>query len=91
MGFSRIDGSVPNIEIDAPGFAKSDFKITLNNENILDINASSSLRPRKLCLRYKIDDYVDASSISASYESGVLTLHVKAKQPSKEKRNIEVT
>jgi HSP20 family protein len=80
------------MEIIAPGFAKEDFKITLENglltvsaEKKEDMNAENEKQIRReysfksFKRSFTIDDKIDATQIDASYINGVLRLNLPKK------------
>ena len=80
------------LEVIAPGFEKSDFKVNLDN-NVLTISAERKLEEksqtdkqirkeysyRSFKRSFTIDDKIDATGIEASYVNGVLTLNLPKK------------
>ena len=81
-----------SLEVVAPGFEKSDFKVNLEN-NVLTISAErkdeeKSQIEKQIRKEYSyrgfkrsftIDDKIDATSIEASYVNGVLRLNLPKK------------
>jgi len=85
------------LEVVAPGFEKTDFKVNLDNsvltvsaekkseekvENEKQIRKEYSYRSFKRS--FTIDDKVDATAVEASYVNGVLTLNLPKKAEVKE-------
>ncbi len=84
------------LEVVAPGFEKTDFKVNLD-QNLLTISAEvkdavmeeneKQVRREYSCRSFKrsftLDDKVDATAIEASYINGVLTLNLPKKDPVK--------
>jgi HSP20 family protein len=80
------------VEVIAPGFEKSDFKVNLDN-NILTIGAEKKTEAkeetdkqirreyhyRSFKRSFTIDDKIDATAIEASYVNGVLVLNLPKK------------
>jgi HSP20 family protein len=80
------------LEVIAPGFEKSDFKVNLDN-NVLTISAERKLEEksqtdkqirkeysyRSFKRSFTIDDKIDATGIEASYVNGVLKLNLPKK------------
>jgi len=85
------------LEVVAPGFEKSDFKVNLEN-NILTISAEyrnenrqeeeKSIRREYTYRNFKrsftIDEKIDATKIGASYINGILQLNLPKKTEVKE-------
>ena len=90
-------GEAYSVEVVAPGFEKSDFKVNLDN-NLLTISAekkeevkneNEKLIKREYSYRsfkrsFTIDEKIDATSIEASYVNGVLRLNLPKKKEVKE-------
>jgi HSP20 family protein len=85
------------MEVVAPGFEKTDFKINLDqqllvisaekkaeikNENEKQVRREYSYRSFKRS--FTIDDKIDATNIEASYINGVLTLNLPKKETVKQ-------
>ena len=82
-----------NLQVAAPGFEKSDFKIKLDG-NILTISAEKAAEIKseteKLIRRefstksfnrtFTVDEKIDAGSISAKYENGILHVGLPKKE-----------
>jgi HSP20 family protein len=82
-----------NLQVAAPGFEKSDFKIKLDG-NILTISvektAETKSETEKLIRRefstksfkrtFTVDEKIDASNISAKYENGILHVGLPKKE-----------
>jgi len=79
------------LEIVAPGFEKTDFKVNIDN-NVLTISAEKSEEKaegekqirkeysyRSFKRSFTIDDKIDATAIDASYVNGVLKLNLPKK------------
>ena len=94
------------IEVAAPGYAKEDFKVVLQN-NLLTISASqegqvSGNNQRKYTRReydysnwqrvFSLPDSVQTEQINASYENGILNLVVPKKEEARKKapKTIEI-
>ena len=93
------------IEIAAPGFKKDDFAIDLDN-NVLSISAQKegdTDKDQKNYLRqefasaelersFTVSEECDTEGISASFNDGVLTIHVPKKEVTKtgSKKSIEI-
>jgi HSP20 family protein len=81
------------LEVVAPGFEKTDFKLNLD-QNLLTISAekkqeSNEVAPKEIRSEYSyrsfkrsftIDEKIDATNIDASYVNGVLTLNLPKKE-----------
>ncbi|MEO6230840.1 MAG: Hsp20/alpha crystallin family protein [Ferruginibacter sp.] len=81
------------LEVAAPGLEKSDFNIKLDG-NLLTISAAKKEEIKnetdKIIRRefssktfkrsFTLDEKIDASSIAAKYENGILTLHLPKKE-----------
>jgi HSP20 family protein len=87
------------LEIVAPGFEKTDFKINLD-QNLLTISAEkkNEVKENEKQIRreynyssfkrsFTIDEKIDATNIAANYVNGVLTLNL----PKKEEVKVPVT
>jgi HSP20 family protein len=76
------------IEIAAPGLKKEDFNVELKN-GLLTISAEQKTEDQET---FQLPKTVDATKVSANYESGVLTLALPKKEEAKElaKRTIEI-
>ena len=84
------------LEVVAPGFEKSDFKVNLD-QDILTISAEKKNEAkegnekqirreysyRSFKRSFTLDEKVDATNIDASYVNGVLTLNLPKKEPVK--------
>lgn len=84
------------LEIAAPGFAKADFKVKLE-ENLLTVSTEKkeaiSEVGEKIIRRefsnksfkrsFTVDEKIDAQSISATYENGILKLDLPKKEVTK--------
>lgn len=87
------DEKAYKLEVIAPGFDKSDFKVNLD-QGILTISAekkneSKEESPKQVRREYSfrsfkrsftVDDKIDASNIEAGYVNGVLTLNLPKKE-----------
>ena len=85
------------LDIVAPGFDKSDFKVSLN-ENVLTISAEKKVEAtdenkkhvrkeysfKSFKRSFTIDEKTDGSAIDAQYVNGVLTLNLPKKEIVKE-------
>src|SRR5262245_1971555 len=85
-------GNGYTVEVIAPGFEKSDFKVNIDN-NVLTISAEKKTEQksgadkqirkeysyRSFKRSFTIDDKIDATAIEASYVNGVLTLNLPKK------------
>ena len=85
-------GNGYTLEVIAPGFEKTDFKVNLDN-NVLTISAEKKSEEktenekqirkeynyRSFKRSFTIDDKVDATAIEASYVNGVLGLNLPKK------------
>lgn len=83
------------LEVVAPGFSKTNFKISLEDkiltiaaENELPKDATNSLEEKQIRREYRfrnfkrsftIDEKIDATTIDASYVNGVLVLNLPKK------------
>jgi len=77
------------LEVVAPGFEKSDFKVNLD-QNILTISGEKKNETDKQIRReysyrsfkrsFTLDEKIDATNIAASYVNGVLTLNLPKKE-----------
>lgn len=73
---------------DVPGAKKQDIEI-VSSDKYVDIKVTA--KGRKYHSKYRVDDYYDTLSASATLEDGVLTLTIPANQEKKPKSiNIEV-
>ena len=93
------------IEIAAPGLKKEDFNVELKN-GLLTISAEQKTEEKETKEKYirrgfsyqsfkrsfQLPKTVDATKVSANYESGILTLALPKKEEAKElaKRTIEI-
>lgn len=86
-----------NLEVVAPGFEKTDFKVNLD-QNILTISvdkkeeAATESKDKQVRKEYSfrsfkrsftLDEKIDATNIEAKYVNGVLTLNLPKKAPVK--------
>ncbi len=92
------------IEVDAPGFEKTDFKIavedgllTISSERVRENKTEQEKFVRKEFSRksfkrsFTLDETIDATGIEASYINGVLTLNLpKAQEVSKPVQQISI-
>ena len=88
----KESGSGYILEIIAPGFEKTDFKVNIEN-NVLTISAEKKSEEkaegqkqirkeysyRSFKRSFTIDDKIDATAVEASYVNGVLTLNLPKK------------
>jgi HSP20 family protein len=86
-----------SVDVVAPGFEKSDFKVNLDS-NILTISAEKKTEEKNESEKqirkeysyksfkrsFTIDDKIDATAIEASYVNGVLRLNLPKKKEVKE-------
>ena len=86
-----------SVEVVAPGFEKTDFKVNVEN-NVLTISAEKKSEEknesekhvrkeytyRSFKRSFTIDDKIDATAIDASYVNGVLRLNLPKKAEVKE-------
>ncbi|CAN5804711.1 Hsp20/alpha crystallin family protein [soil metagenome] len=86
-------GDKYELEVAAPGLQKTDFNIKLDG-NLLTISAAKNEEVKnetdKIIRRefssktfkrsFTLDEKIDASSIAAKYENGILTLHLPKKE-----------
>lgn len=91
------------LELAAPGLAKEDFKISVENE-LLSISADKKSEPSEKTAKFSrkefsyssfkrtftLPDFADTEKISASYENGIMTLLVPKKEEAKPKPVREV-
>lgn len=95
------DESGLDIFMDLPGVEKNDVKIEVDENNVLSINAKQSYaEPEKAVLRefttgnfyraFSLSEELERDSISASFEDGVLKLHIPRKEEQKPQK-IEIT
>lgn len=84
------------IEVAAPGLAKEDFKITLENE-ILSISAQKNRETQvekenftrrefdffEFTRSFTLHDTIDQNSIQAAYDNGILTITLSKKAEAK--------
>lgn len=91
------------IEVAAPGLAKDDFKIHLDN-NVLSISANQEIKNDEEGERYTrrefsytsferaftLPETVHGEKISASHKNGVLTIHIPKKEEAKVKPSREI-
>ena len=97
-------GNGYTVEVIAPGFEKSDFKVNIDN-NVLTISAEKKTEQksgtdkqvrkeysyRSFKRSFTIDDKIDATSIEASYVNGVLLLNLPKKAEVREAaKDIEI-
>lgn len=82
-----------NLEVVAPGFEKSDFKVNLD-QNILTISAEKKSEEnsenekqvrkeynyRSFKRSFTLDEHIDRNNIEANYVNGVLTLNLPKKE-----------
>ena len=85
-------GNGYSLEVVAPGFEKTDFKVNIDN-NVLTISAEKKSEEkvenekqvrkeysyRSFKRSFTIDDKIDATSVEASYVNGVLKLNLPKK------------
>jgi HSP20 family protein len=89
------------IEVGAPGIAKEDFKVDINNDNVLTISAEKKTEEENKNERYLrkefgysqfkqtllLPDEIDRDAIAASYENGVLSVFIPKKEKPDEETN----
>ena len=76
-----------NMEFEVPGFSKEDFKITVEDLNLI---IEGSTKSKKFNKSYKINEGWDVSKTSAEVRNGILTITIPKKETKKSKL-IEVT
>jgi HSP20 family protein len=81
------------IEVAAPGLAKEDFEISLNERNVLTISGKKETAPtdttetihrREFAVRsfehsFKLPEQADTQEPTAAYNQGILTIEIKKK------------
>lgn len=87
------------VEVAAPGFEKSDFKIELNND-LLTISSEKKLNNelkdgeritkqefsyQSFSRSFTLPEHVDEEKISAKYENGILSIDIPKKEEAKPK------
>ena len=91
VNISEVDSGY-TVDVIAPGFEKTDFKVNIDN-NVLTISAESKAKEksqtdkqirkeysyRSFKRSFTIDDKIDATAIEASYVNGVLSLNLPKK------------
>lgn len=94
------------VEMSAPGFEKSDFKIELNN-NILTISSEKKFEnetkeDKQFLLRefsyqsfhrsFTLPEIVESDKITAQYQNGILSIYIPKKEEAKPKpvKRIEI-
>ncbi|NIQ04643.1 MAG: Hsp20/alpha crystallin family protein [Candidatus Korarchaeota archaeon] len=92
------------VKIDAPGFKKEDFNVSLSEE-MLEISAEREERKEaeeetfvrrerrygKLKRKMSLPAKVKADEAKAEYKKGVLTIRLPKKEPEKKKKKVTVT
>lgn len=96
VNVKELDGSY-QLEVIAPGFEKTDFKVNIdqnvltvfveketeeNAENVKQIRREYSFRSFKRS--FTLDEQIDATKIEASYVNGVLVLNLPKKEAVKQ-------
>ena len=76
------------IEIDLPGYEKSDIKIKIINK-ILEIEADNKERG-KYENKYTIPDKIDIAKVSSKYVNGVLSIYLKYKVDYTSSKDIKI-
>lgn len=116
--FSKASSSLPavnikeneeafELELAVPGFAKTDFKIELNNdlltissEKKTEAETADKSRYTKMEFNYQsfsrsfsLPDFIEGDKIEAAYENGILHLTVPKRDEAKQKplRQIEIS
>nr|HJR99771.1 Hsp20/alpha crystallin family protein [Flavobacterium sp.] len=108
--FSMTNTTLPNlniketkdsflVEVAAPGFEKSDFKIELNND-LLTISSEKKVNNelkdgeritkqefsyQSFSRSFTLPEHVDEEKISAKYENGILSIDIPKKEEAKPK------
>ena len=108
--FSMTNTTLPNlniketkdsflVEVAAPGFEKSDFKIELNND-LLTISSEKKVNNelkdgeritkqefsyQSFSRSFSLPEHVDEEKISAKYENGILAIYIPKKEEAKPK------
>lgn len=94
------------VEMSAPGFEKSDFKIELNN-NVLTISSEKKIEnetkeDQQFLLRefsyqsfhrsFTLPEIVESDKITAQYQNGILSIYIPKKEEAKPKpvKRIEI-
>lgn len=92
------------IELAAPGYDKSDFKIEFEKDRLL-ISAAKTQTEEATVENFThkefayssferafnlLEDSIDVNAINASYKAGILTVRVPKKEAEYKKRNIDV-
>jgi HSP20 family protein len=91
------------IELLAPGFSKSDFRIKVENQ-ILTVSVESESAPDSADERYvrhefsrkpfsrsfRLTNWVDSSNIAAKFENGILSVHIPKVEEAKAKPAMEI-
>lgn len=83
----KVDGDELNMEFDVPGFSNKDFKITVEDLNLI---IEGSTKSRTFNKSYKINNGWNVSKTSAEVKNGILTIKIPKKEAKKSKL-IEVT
>jgi HSP20 family protein len=73
------------LELDAPGFAKEDLKISVEGRHLLIEGERKGKTSRKLRKVYSLPDDVDAEKIEAQVKDGVLALALPKNEQAKPK------
>ena len=91
VNINEVDSGY-TVDVIAPGFEKSDFKVNIDN-NVLTISAERKTEEKRQTEKqirkeysyrsfkrsFTIDDKIDATAIDASYVNGVLKLNLPKK------------
>jgi HSP20 family protein len=77
------------LEVAAPGLAKEDFKINVDND-LLSISAERKNETNEKNTRYSLPEMVDTDNINANYENGVMTLTLPKREEAKPKPAREI-
>jgi HSP20 family protein len=91
------------VELSAPGFSKEDFKLELNDGNLVitaEKKEEKSESNKKFSRKefsygsfrrmFKLDDDVNEDAVSANYENGILRINLPKKEEAKSKPSREI-